>query len=53
MTTPRTLRNETTVVGQQVWKAVDTAVSRAPEWMKVRLEKAQELRSARMQAAEK
>lgn len=34
MTTVRTLRNESTEFGRQVWKAVDRAANAAPEWMK-------------------
>ena len=29
-----TLRNEDTPEGKEIWEAVDTAASRAPEWVK-------------------
>jgi hypothetical protein len=34
----RTLRNESTPKGREIWKAVDKAAARAPEWMKKRLD---------------
>lgn len=32
--TVRTLRNESTEFGREVWRAVDKAANAAPEWMK-------------------
>ncbi len=32
----KVLRNESTEVGKRIWKAVDAAASRAPEWIKAR-----------------
>jgi len=34
----RTLRNESTPKGREIWKAVDKAAARAPEWIKKRLD---------------
>jgi len=34
----RTLRDESTPKGREIWKAVDRAAARAPEWMKKRLD---------------
>ena len=34
------LRNESTKTGQEMWRAVDRAASKAPEWIRQRVENA-------------
>jgi hypothetical protein len=34
------LRNESTDTGREMWRAVDRAASRAPEWIRTRVENA-------------
>jgi len=36
----KTLRNDSNQRGREVWKAVDRAASRAPEWIRKRVEAA-------------
>lgn len=44
----KTLRDESTTKGREVWKAVDSAVERAPGWIRKRIAKI-DIEKARME----